>query len=439
MGGLAMADHCLPRTAFFHSSLGALSLLVIALGLTLFSCEKAENTKLSTAPDSPREDMIPPAAPRLTVDAFTDSSVTFIWTAPGDDGSAGTASQYDMRRSNVAITDQAWDSAARVSPMPAPKAAGAAETLTVSGLSSVTTYYFAMKAADEARNWSPLSNVISETLPERGLVRLTQGKEFNTTPDWSPDGHSIAFVENHLGDTADNLVVIPAGGGPADLIASLPGLMTPDWSPDGLRIAFAAANPGPGLVWNLWSVIPGGDPMKLTDDLAADSYPDWSPDGSRIVFCSDRGGHMDIWVLVLATHTYTQITDDSIYDFAPAWSPDGSRIAYCSWKSGNSDIWVVPAGGGSAVQLTDTSEFEGDPCWSPDGSRIAYHKHTRDDLGAVIAGDIWIVPSAGGAATRATIRPGLDFSPSWSPDGARIVFASDRMGSTDIWIVEVGP
>ena len=45
-----------------------------------------------------------------------------------------------------------------VSDPPTPQMAGAIQSKTVSGLSPNTTYYFAIKAADETPNWSAVSN-----------------------------------------------------------------------------------------------------------------------------------------------------------------------------------------------------------------------------------------------------------------------------------------
>jgi hypothetical protein len=43
-------------------------------------------------------DTVPPAkTPDLKVVLQTDSSVALTWTAPGDDGTEGTASRYDLR------------------------------------------------------------------------------------------------------------------------------------------------------------------------------------------------------------------------------------------------------------------------------------------------------------------------------------------------------
>lgn len=96
----------------------------------------------------------------------TSNSVTLTWTAPGDNDDVGTASEYDIRYSLSLINESNWASATQVSGEPAPQIAGSAETFTVEGLESNTTYYFALKSADEVPNWSDISNVISRTTLE---------------------------------------------------------------------------------------------------------------------------------------------------------------------------------------------------------------------------------------------------------------------------------
>lgn len=109
-------------------------------------------------------DTVPPATvDDLWVDAIGSNSITLTWTAVGDDGSQGQASSYDLRFSTAPISEGNWGSALPVSGEPLPKQAGEEETYTVGGLSASTTYYFAIKVADERGNWSGLSNVPSET------------------------------------------------------------------------------------------------------------------------------------------------------------------------------------------------------------------------------------------------------------------------------------
>ena len=85
--------------------------------------------------------------------------VRLAWTAPGDDNYAGQASRYDIRYNTQAITDNARFAAATIADNTmVPKPAGSAESYEVTGLAAGTTYFFAVKTADEVPNWSAVSN-----------------------------------------------------------------------------------------------------------------------------------------------------------------------------------------------------------------------------------------------------------------------------------------
>ncbi|MBO9608178.1 MAG: fibronectin type III domain-containing protein, partial [Paenibacillaceae bacterium] len=93
----------------------------------------------------------------LAASSSTSDSAKLTWTAPGDDGNTGTASSYDVRYGIADINDGNWASAAQANGEPAPSVAGSAETMTVTGLSPNTTYYFKIKTADEVPNVSAIS------------------------------------------------------------------------------------------------------------------------------------------------------------------------------------------------------------------------------------------------------------------------------------------
>lgn len=103
----------------------------------------------------------------LTSAAFAQlapTSVTLAWTAPGDDGSVGQASRYDLRRSVTPITNLSdFAQATAVTGTSLPQPAGSSESVTVAGLTPETRYWFALRTLDEAGNLSGLSNVISAT------------------------------------------------------------------------------------------------------------------------------------------------------------------------------------------------------------------------------------------------------------------------------------
>ena len=107
-------------------------------------------------------------------------SVNLTWTAPGDDGNIGTATQYDMRVSTSTITLANWGSATSVTGLPAPLANGSRQTVVVRSLTRGTTYYFAIRTQDDAGNWSGISN----------LVRWDW--QIDTAPPSAPNGITAA-------------------------------------------------------------------------------------------------------------------------------------------------------------------------------------------------------------------------------------------------------
>jgi len=97
--------------------------------------------------------------------AATATSVTLQWTAPGDDSLTGTATTYDVRFSTATITAANFPSATQATGAPSPLPAGTQQSMNVTGLSPATTYWFAIKTADERGNWSGISNVVQFTTP----------------------------------------------------------------------------------------------------------------------------------------------------------------------------------------------------------------------------------------------------------------------------------
>jgi fibronectin type III domain protein len=112
---------------------------------------------------SPADITAPAAVSDLATSTPTTTSLDLAWTAPGDDGSTGTATTYDIRYSTSTINDGNWAAATAVTGEPTPSVAGTSESMTVSGLTAGTTYYFAVKTSDEVPNESSLSNVASGT------------------------------------------------------------------------------------------------------------------------------------------------------------------------------------------------------------------------------------------------------------------------------------
>ncbi|MFD0675044.1 hypothetical protein [Cohnella sp. GCM10027633] len=117
-------------------------------------------------PSAGADTTAPAAVSDLAATSSSFNSIDLAWTAPGNDGTNGTAVAYDLRYSISPITGANWANATQAIGEPSPQVAGSAQSMTIGGLSVATTYYFALKTSDGAANTSALSNVASrDTLP----------------------------------------------------------------------------------------------------------------------------------------------------------------------------------------------------------------------------------------------------------------------------------
>jgi phosphodiesterase/alkaline phosphatase D-like protein len=125
------------------------------------------------------------------------NSVTLSWTTPGDDSLSGTASQFDIRYSTSVITAANFSSATRwTTGVPSPLASGTMQNTVVTGLSPATTYWFAIKTADEVPNWSGISNIASKTTaaapdlirPAPIAMTITGQTDSTVTVQWTAVG-----------------------------------------------------------------------------------------------------------------------------------------------------------------------------------------------------------------------------------------------------------
>jgi hypothetical protein len=142
-------------------------------------------------------DTTPPASiTDFRVTAVGSNWVAVAWTAPGDDGNTGRATQYDMRWSRNPITPQNFQSAGYLIGEPGPANAGTTQSFTINGLGIGYTYYFALRTADEWPNWSAISNVVTattnttDTTPPAGVVNLavTASTTTSVSLSWTAPG-----------------------------------------------------------------------------------------------------------------------------------------------------------------------------------------------------------------------------------------------------------
>jgi subtilisin family serine protease/chitodextrinase len=174
------------------------------------------NSSCATTPGMP-----PATVTDLMVVSSGAHHADLVWTAPGDNGDSGTAAAYDLRFAGQRITSSNWSSAHTVAGTPDPLPAGELETMRVSGLDSLTRYYFALRTRDAVGNWSAISKnaqVITEddippaaiddleastSLAEWGQLRLQWTAPGDNGPAGGATGYDIRVAETPILDDLD--------------------------------------------------------------------------------------------------------------------------------------------------------------------------------------------------------------------------------------------
>ena len=165
--------------------------------------------------------------------------------------------------------------------------------------------------------------------------RLTNNRTEDEEPAWSPDGERIAFSARREGhvvhnlDTTYEIYVMDADGeNEQRLTENRNNDWDPVWSPDGKRIAFMADRKGNGENFDIYVMdADGGNQQKLTNHRGYDGSPSWSPNGEQIAFSSNRDGNTEIYVMDAGGGNLQNLTNNPGSDFGPAWSISPFSVA----------------------------------------------------------------------------------------------------------------
>ena len=262
--------------------------------------------------------------------------------------------------------------------------------------------------------------------------QLTFDRTHVSSPQFSPDGRTLAFLAQDSADRSQ-IWLLPINGGEARRLTShVTGIEHYAWRPDGSEIAFASADSAPKQA---------GEGRHLTTFHV----------GDQDLFLREAIQPQHIWVVSANEGTPRRLTHGpwTLEFVLPpgsspsslSWSKDGKTIAFAqvvapqSGKLDSVHVALLDVATGGVRSLTAARRFENNPVFSPDAGTIAYWypRDGRGDLG--YENEVWIAPAAGGTAR--SITHALDrnlFGAQWMPDGHSLLVAGNDGASVGAWI-----
>jgi Tol biopolymer transport system component len=218
-----------------------------------------------------------------------------------------------------------------------------------------------------------------------GITQLTRGPGFHGTGGWSPDGTELA-IESDWGQDPDltGIWIVPTSDPDGVTVAEARRVTDPpqgvnfdsepQFSPDGSSIVFSRFKSARESA--IYRVNADGTGLeRLTSFGLNASDPDWSPDGQRITFDSGDAGRPgskgDIYVMGADGSDRKRLTDNrrltrnSPFKLAnnPVFSPDGTKIAFTKFLPERSQLMVMNVNGRNKRVLLRKGGFPNKVDW----------------------------------------------------------------------------
>ena len=202
----------------------------------------------------------------ITADLITCNAIGPLrWAAPGDNGCASRALDYEVRYSFSPITSANFNSATYLAGSPDPATGGTSQTSgSVTGLSSATLVYFAGRTRSSAGNWSPLAYAEFASLSSCG---------------GGGAGTSAGRSRDEVGGSRGESARAATGGSSQSLSTLRPRAEQSSLAGTSTYRLVAEFDPGDPLRWRLHHLDLARDDVRLAASARCLLFEDRAPNG----------------------------------------------------------------------------------------------------------------------------------------------------------------
>ncbi|MFB8344616.1 S9 family peptidase [Brucella cytisi] len=223
------------------------------------------------------------------------------------------------------------------------------------------------------------------------LEVFTQGPGFDTSPKYSPDGHSIGFLSDREHPQLNRLRILDCKTGVDRATPSTDGFIEYlHWAADGQSILLGVADYGSDIAGAQGGFAIGDQGKPLS----------WAP---RIEGLEDNLAWRSLWLYDIASDSVHRITPEGLNIWEAVWCGPDCIAAICSDRPEETcwyraDLRMIDMTTGSVRTLFNPSDQIGKIAVTPNGRTIAVIEAVCSDRN-IVAGDVRLIDVANGTVT----------------------------------------